>query len=49
VTTHDLETIEGVIDRAVMLQNGRLVAIEPGAGSLRERYRRLCAVGTRPS
>jgi ABC-type multidrug transport system ATPase subunit len=43
VTTHDLETIEGIIDRAVMLQNGRLVTIEAGAGSLRERYRRLCA------
>ena len=40
VTTHDLETIEGIIDRAVMLQNGRLVELSPGAGSLRERYRR---------
>ncbi len=46
VTTHDLETIEGLIDRAVMLQNGRLVTIEAGAGSLRDRYRRLCATGT---
>jgi ABC-type multidrug transport system ATPase subunit len=46
VTTHDLETIDGIIDRAVMLQNGRLVTIEPGAGSLRDRYRRLCAAGT---
>jgi ABC-type multidrug transport system ATPase subunit len=46
VTTHDLETIEGIIDRAVMLQSGRLVTIEPGAGSLRDRYRRLCATGT---
>jgi heme exporter protein A len=46
VTTHDLETIEGIIDRAVMLQNGRLVTIEPGSGSLRDRYRRLCATGT---
>ncbi len=46
VTTHDLETIEGIIDRAVMLQNGRLVTIAAGAGSLRERYRRLCATGT---
>lgn len=43
VTTHDLETIDGIIDRAVMLQNGRLVTIEPGTGSLRERYRRLAA------
>jgi ABC-type multidrug transport system ATPase subunit len=46
VTTHDLETIEGIVDRAVMLQNGRLVTIEAGAGSLRDRYRRLCATGT---
>ena len=46
VTTHDLETIEGIIDRAVMLQNGRLLLIEPGSGSLRDRYRRLCATGT---
>lgn len=46
VTTHDLETIEGIIDRAVMLQSGRLVTIEPGAGSLRDRYRRLCSTGT---
>ena len=43
VTTHDLETIEGIIDRAGMLQNGRLVTIEPGGGSLRERYRRVTA------
>ena len=43
LTTHDLETIEPVIDRAVMLQGGRLVAIESGTGSLRERYRRLSA------
>ena len=49
VTTHDLETIEAVIDRAVMLQNGRLATIEPGAGSLRERYRRLCAMETQAS
>ena len=46
LTTHDLETIETIIDRAVMLQNGRMVTIEPGAGSLRDRYRRLCATGT---
>ena len=40
VTTHDLETIEGIIDRAVMLQNGRLIELPHGAGSLRDRYRR---------
>jgi ABC-type multidrug transport system ATPase subunit len=41
ITTHDLETIEPVIDRAVMLQGGRLMTIEAGTDSLRERYRRL--------
>jgi heme exporter protein A len=47
VTTHDLETIEGIIDRAVMLQRGRLVTFEPGGGSLRERYRRIASGDTR--
>jgi heme exporter protein A len=38
VTTHDLETIEGIVDRAIVLRDG--VAVElPGGGSLRERYR----------
>jgi len=46
VTTHDLETIEPVIDRALILQNGRLAPLGPGPGSLRDRYRRACAVGT---
>jgi ABC-type multidrug transport system ATPase subunit len=46
VTTHDLETIEGIIDRALVLQAGRLVNIEPGTGSLRDRYRRACASAT---
>jgi ABC-type multidrug transport system ATPase subunit len=44
ITTHDLETIDGIVDRAVMLRNGRLATIEPGAGSLRDRYRQLTAV-----
>jgi heme ABC exporter ATP-binding subunit CcmA len=43
VTTHDLETIEGIIDRAVMLDNGRLVPIEPGGASLRDRFRQATA------
>jgi ABC-type multidrug transport system ATPase subunit len=45
LATHDPEIIETLVDRALMLQNGRLRAIEPGVGSLRERYRRLCATG----
>jgi heme ABC exporter ATP-binding subunit CcmA len=44
VTTHDLELIEGVIDRALVLRGGRLTALlgadADRPGSLRERYRR---------
>ena len=43
VTTHDLEAIEGIIDRAVVLAGGRLSAIDGGTGGLRERYRRASA------
>jgi len=43
VTTHDLEAIEGVIDRAVVLTGGRMAEIGNGAGGLRERYRRASA------
>jgi heme exporter protein A len=42
VTTHDIEAVDGLADRAVLLKQGRLTTIEPGAGSLRERYRREC-------
>jgi heme exporter protein A len=45
VTTHDLETIEGIIDRAVLLQNGGLLNVQPGMGSLRERYRQVSGPG----
>jgi heme exporter protein A len=47
LTTHDLETIEAIAGRAMMLRNGRLATIEPGAGSLRDRYRQLCAAEQR--
>jgi len=40
VATHDLETIDGIADRAVLLRGGRLVSMDDGAGSLRDRYRR---------
>jgi ABC-type multidrug transport system ATPase subunit len=46
ITTHDLETIDGIVDRAVMLRNGKMVDIAPGEGSLRDRYRRLTAAGS---
>ena len=40
LATHDLETIDGLADRAVLLLSGKLVTIPDGAGTLRERYRR---------
>ena len=43
VTTHDVEAVEGLADRALLLKGGRLAPLEPGAGTLRERYRRQCA------
>lgn len=46
LTTHDLEAIEGVVDRAIVLMGGRLAAIEPAGADgigLRERYRRVSA------
>jgi ABC-type multidrug transport system ATPase subunit len=42
LTTHDLEAIEQLIDRAVLLRSGQIVTIQAGAG-LRERYRRASA------
>jgi ABC-2 type transport system ATP-binding protein len=39
VATHDLDTIEPIVDRALLLWNGKLQEIEKGPGSLRERYR----------
>ena len=39
LATHDLETIDGLADRAVQLRGGRLLPIGAGPGSLRERYR----------
>jgi heme ABC exporter ATP-binding subunit CcmA len=40
LATHDLETIDGLADRAVLLRGGKLLSIDGGAGTLRDRYRR---------
>jgi heme exporter protein A len=40
VTTHELEAIDTLIDRAFVLSRGRLEPLAAGDGSLRERYRR---------
>ena len=39
LTTHDFEAADGLLDRAALLWDGRLAAIEPAVGSLREQYR----------
>jgi ABC-type multidrug transport system ATPase subunit len=43
VTTHDLETIEPIATRALMLQNGRVAPLPAGQGTLRDRYRQVSA------
>ena len=44
LATHDLDLVDGVLDRAVVLRAGRTVPV-PDAGSLRERYRSAIADG----
>lgn len=38
LATHDLDTAEEVLDRAVVLRDGRLVGAEPDVRGLRKRY-----------
>lgn len=40
VATHDFEVAEQLATRALVLRDGRLVTLDTGTGSLRERYRR---------
>ena len=46
VATHDLNVAEGLIDRAVFLQAGRLCELD-GVGALRDRYRVALAAPAR--
>jgi len=39
VATHDLDLAEGLLDRLVVLRNGRLLPVAPSSASLRDRYR----------
>ena len=39
LATHDLDIADGLVDRSVMLKKGRMVELDGGGGSLRERYR----------
>jgi len=43
IATHDLEHVEDIIDRAVVLRDGRLVEVSAGDAPLRERYRAAIA------
>jgi heme exporter protein A len=43
LATHDLDAVEGLVDRAVMLHKGRLMQIPHGTSPLRERYRAAAA------
>jgi ABC-type multidrug transport system ATPase subunit len=48
VATHDLDLAEGLLDRAAVLRDGRLLGIDEGTGSLRERYRRAIETASVP-
>jgi heme exporter protein A len=39
IATHDLEHVETIMDRALVLREGRLVEVATGTAPLRERYR----------
>ena len=43
LATHDLDFVDGLIDRAVMLLDGRIVELAASGTSLRERYRQRLA------
>jgi ABC-type multidrug transport system ATPase subunit len=43
LTTHDLDVIEGLLDLAVVLRDGRVVASEKPEAGLRDRYRHVLA------
>lgn len=43
VATHDLDLVDGIVDRAVVLRRGRVGELAPSGGTLRERYRAALA------
>jgi heme exporter protein A len=45
MATHDFDTADGLVDRAVCLDDGRLRNMATAGGSLRERYRQALADG----
>lgn len=49
LATHDLDLVDGLLDRAVVLRAGRTVPVPAADGTLRERYRAAVAGGGRAS
>jgi ABC-type multidrug transport system ATPase subunit len=47
IATHDLDVAEAVFDKAVILQDGRLIATEHEVGGLRKRYQDRLQSGAR--
>jgi ABC-type multidrug transport system ATPase subunit len=43
LATHDLDVVDGLLTRELFLRNGRLVEVDAGEGSLRDRYRAAIA------
>jgi ABC-type multidrug transport system ATPase subunit len=41
VSTHDLEAVEGLVNRVAVLREGRLAAVEERPTALRDTYRKL--------
>jgi heme exporter protein A len=39
IATHDLDLADGLLDRAVVLREGRMIGVQDGSAHLRERYR----------
>ena len=49
VITHDLDTVDGIADRALMLHRGRLLEVPNAGAPLRERYRAALAHAAQPA
>ena len=43
LATHDLDVVDGLLTRELFLRNGRLMEVDAGEGSLRDRYRAAIA------
>lgn len=45
LTTHDLDLVDGLLDQAVFLREGRVADVQQPVSGLRERYRTLVSAG----